>query len=447
MIKISTQIIQNNIILFGNIMGALLLRGMGMVLSIFSLPLYMSYFPDNVILGVWFTVITILSWVLSFDLGIGNGLRNNLTKALTQKNYAEARKLISSAYLLLGFLTICISLLFVIFSQYIDWNSVLNISNETFPIARLVQCINILVVGIFISFFLRLINSILFALQYSSANNFLSFITQVLLVGFLFVKTPSRSMIDNFEFLSYYYAFVINITLLVATIIVFTKAELKKCFPSYKYYDNNCAKCVLSLGIKFLIVQVLYMIISVTNEWFITKFYGPEYCVEYQIYYKIFFMVISLYNLALIPLWSAITKAYSEKRYTWLVKLRSILYLSTILLAVLQLAIIPFMQFVLDIWLGDRSIIVNYQYALVFVLFSIVNIWVGNMSIFNAGLGVLNLTIVCNLIAVLVKVFGIVFFSSYFVHWIFVIIVTLIGLIPYCVVMPMHNNRIINKLI
>ena len=446
MIDILRRVIQNNKILFGNIIGAFLLRGMGMVLSVFSLPLYMSYFPDNIILGVWFTVITILSWVLSFDLGIGNGLRNNLTKALAHNNYEESRKLISSAYLLLGAITIGISLLFVIFSRYIDWNNVLNISNDVFPVNRLVKCVNILVIGIFLSFFLRLINSILYALQYSSANNLLSFVTQALLVGFLFVVTPSDSMIDNFELLSYYYSFVINISLVIATIFVFTKTELKKCLPSYEYYDNEAAKDVLSLGIKFLIVQVLYMIISVTNEWFIAKFYGPEYCVEYQIYYKVFFVMISLYHLALTPLWSAVTKAYSERKYTWLIKLRNILYLSTVLLAIIQLAIIPFMQPVLDIWLENRSITVNYQYAFVFVAFSVVNIWVGNMSVFNAGLGILDLTIVCNLVAVLIKIVGIIFFSYYF-NWIFVIVITMIGLIPYCILIPIQNNRKINKLI
>lgn len=442
----SVRIIQDNKILFSNIIGAFLLRGMGMVLSVFSLPLYMSYFPDNIVLGVWFTVITVLSWVLSFDLGIGNGLRNNLTKALTENNYEEARRLVSSAYLLLGFLTVCISLFFMIFSRYVDWNSILNISSDIFPTNSLMKCVNILVVGIFLSFFLRLINSILFALQYSSVNNLLSFITQVLLVGYLFVITPNDSMIDNFVFLSYYYSFVINFVLFIATVFVFTKTKLKNCFPSCKYYNRNTANSVLSLGIKFLIAQVLYMVISVTNEWFVSKFYGPEYCVEYQIYYKVFFVVISLYHLALTPLWSAITKAYSEKRYIWLIKLQKILYLSTVLLMLIQLLVILFIQFVLDIWLGDRSIEVNYQYAFVFAFFSIINIWIGNVSVFNSGIGILDSTIICYLVAVLVKILGIILFSSYF-NWIFVVVITSLSLIPYCILIPIHNSKKINELI
>lgn len=446
MLQVLKQKIHNNKLLFGNIVGAFVIRGMGMVLSVLALPLYMSYFPDNVILGVWFTVITILNWTLSFDLGIGNGLRNNLTKVLAKKDYKYAKELISSAYTLLGLLTVCISLLFVWLSPVVNWNNVLNISVSIFPQGKLVHCINVIVVGIFISFFLRLVNSILFALQYSTANNFISFITQVLLVSFLFIVKPSDDMIVNFTKLSYYYAIAINIALVTATLLVFTRTELKQCKPSFRHYNSGCAKNVVSLGGKFLIAQVLYMIISATNEWFISKFYGPEYCVEYQIYYKIFFVIITLYHLALTPLWSAITKAYTERKFTWLIKLRNILYLSTLLLIVVQIAFMPFIQFILDVWLGDKSIPVDYLYASIFVLFSVANIWVANISVFNSGLGELNLPIVCNAFAVLVKVLGVVYLSSYFDSWIFVIVATLIGLVPYCVIIPILNTRIINRL-
>ena len=438
--------ISNNRLLFGNIIGALFIRGLGMLFSILALPLYMSYFPDNIILGVWFTIITVLSWILSFDLGIGSGLRNHLTKAIVKKNYIEAKELISSAYTLLGLFTVCISLFFVTFSPLVDWNRIFNIAIDVFPQQQLRYCVNLIVVGIFLSFFLRLVNSILYALQYSAANNFISFISQFLLVGFLFVVKPSDDMIDNFKVLSYYYAGAVNIALVVATIIVFTRTKLKCCKPSFIYYNNNSAKSVMSLGIKFLIAQILYMIISVTNEWFIAKFYGPEYCVEYQIYNKVFFSIVTLYHLALTPLWSAITKAYAEKKYTWLIKLRNTLYLSTIMLFVVLIAFLPVMQYVIDIWLGSRSIEINYLYASIFVLFGIANIWMANMSIFNSGLGVLDLTIGCNSVAVLIKVLGIVLLSGYFDSWIFVIVATLIGSIPYCVLMPIQNNRIINEL-
>lgn len=92
-----------------------------------------------------------------------------------------------------------------------------------------------------------------------------------------------------------------------------------------KYVTSNAVKAVLGLGISFFVVQVMYMIITVTNEWFISKFFSPKHCVDYQIYFRLFALVGSLIMLAMSPLWSAITKAYSMKRYRWIIKLQNVL--------------------------------------------------------------------------------------------------------------------------
>lgn len=440
------KILYNNKLLIYNILGAFIVKGLGLVLSVFSLPLYMNFFPDNKILGVWFTIVTILNWILSFDLGIGNGLRNNLTKALAKDDLICARIIISSSYVLIGLFTILVSCLFILSSDFLDWNKILNISETKINSIELTYCINIVVVGVLISFFLRLINAILYALQYSTANNLISFLTQFLIVSFLFLVSPRENLIENLRMLSMFYTFATILPLLIATLLVFYTTRLKKCIPNLRFFDFKTSEAVLSLGSKFLIGQILYMIMTLTNELFISKYYGPEYCVDYQIYYKIFFVILSLYQLALTPLWSAVTKAYTEKKYKWLIGLRNILYFSTSILIIVQLAFIPFMQQVLDLWLRDRSIDININYALAFLAFSIINIWISNNAIFNAGLGALNVTIICNFIAVIIKVLGIVLLSHYFDSWIFVVIITCIAYLPYCVFVPVKNNKILAKL-
>ena len=69
-----------------NIVGTFAVKGGTMLLSLISMPLYLNYFENNILLGVWFTMHTVLSWILVFDLGIGNGLRNHLTTALARND-------------------------------------------------------------------------------------------------------------------------------------------------------------------------------------------------------------------------------------------------------------------------------------------------------------------------------------------------------------------------
>ena len=184
--------IQNNKSIVINVLGAFIIKGLGLIVNLIALPLYISYFNDNAVLGVWFTILSVLNWILSFDVGIGNGLRNHLTVALTNKDYEEGKRLISSSYLVLGALTLFISVVFYIFLPCIDWNSFFNISDSVILADSLMNCIRVTLIGLLISFFLHLVRGMLFSLQLASINNLIHLVTSVLLVAFLFVVQPDN---------------------------------------------------------------------------------------------------------------------------------------------------------------------------------------------------------------------------------------------------------------
>ena len=87
---------EKNTIIYKNVIGAFAVKGASLILSLFTMPAYMRFFEDEQILGVWFTLLSVLSWILNFDLGIGNGLRNNLTSALAMGDRNAAKEYISS---------------------------------------------------------------------------------------------------------------------------------------------------------------------------------------------------------------------------------------------------------------------------------------------------------------------------------------------------------------
>ena len=86
MIKKLKNISKNDKIIYKNVLGALLVKGGALIVNLFTLPAYIKYFNQNEVLGVWYTVLSLLNWILTFDLGIGNGLRNHLTEALANGN-------------------------------------------------------------------------------------------------------------------------------------------------------------------------------------------------------------------------------------------------------------------------------------------------------------------------------------------------------------------------
>ena len=56
--------------LINNVLGSFLVRGFGFLVSFALVPLYLNYFDDNTVLGCWFTMCSVLSWIQVFDLGI-----------------------------------------------------------------------------------------------------------------------------------------------------------------------------------------------------------------------------------------------------------------------------------------------------------------------------------------------------------------------------------------
>jgi hypothetical protein len=108
-----------------NIGATLVLRIVGMSFSYISIPVTIDYLSTNVY-GTWLTISSVVLMLTSFDIGIGNGLRNKLSEAIALKDYLLAQKYISSAYGLFGIFQIILTLLFLIIYRYIPWQKVFN---------------------------------------------------------------------------------------------------------------------------------------------------------------------------------------------------------------------------------------------------------------------------------------------------------------------------------
>ncbi len=304
--------------LFKNISGSFFVKGGAVVVALFTMPAYIKFFPDQIVLGVWFTVISILNWILSFDLGIGNGLRNNLVKAFSEDNEKEIKKYISSAYIILGAISLTIGFIGYFCLGVVNWNEWLNVSTTAISSIHFTMVMRILFVGIMIQFFLAIIQSILYSMQRTILPSVLALISTITLLTFMsFYK--NTNMQESIVVLAWVNVLAINVPLLITTIILFS-TKLKKSIPSFNFYVNEYAYKIIRLGGKFFIIQVLLVIINSTNLLLITWIYGVENVVEYQVYFKLFSLFFVLFALISNPVWSAVTKAAVEGRYIWIEK-------------------------------------------------------------------------------------------------------------------------------
>lgn len=429
-----------NKIVLQNVVAAFVIKGLALVVSLFTMPAYMRFFHNETALGLWFTVLSVLNWILNFDLGIGNGLRNHLARAVAEGNFEEAKRYVSSAYISIGAVCgIAAAVLMGLF-QYVNWNTVFNISESIVSSGALLITVQIVFLGIIVQLFLKLISSVLYAIQKSSVNNFLTLCTSVLTIIAVSV-VPSGTNDENMIRMAMIHAVVVALPLLVATIVIFGGEKLRATAPSVKAFSRRHAKDVLSLGGIFFFVQIVYMLIMNTNEYFITLFVGNEFVVEYQIYNRLFMLGSTVFALAMTPIWSLVTKAIAEKDFEWVKRLYGKLMRLALVGIIGEFSLIPFLQTVVNIWLQEEAIQINFAYAIAFAVFGGMMILNSVLSSIANGMGILKIQAVFFGIGAVVKIPLAYILVGMLESWVGVVVANIIALGMYCVVQPTYLKK------
>jgi O-antigen/teichoic acid export membrane protein len=434
---------ENNAIILKNTVGAFLVKGGALVISLFTMPAYMRYFEDQQTLGLWFTILSVLSWVLTFDLGIGNGLRNHLVRVLVNKDYRQAKQYISSAYVSIGAVVLCAIVAANILFPFFDWNAVFNVGTDAVSRETLLYTVRVVFTGIMLQFLLKLITSILYAMQRSALNNLLTLISSILTLLYVLLA-KSSSTADNLIHMAYANVLAVNIPLLVASVVVFT-TRMKKCRPRIRCCNKKCIAAVMKLGGVFFWVQIVFMLINNTNEFLISWLTQPDKVVEFQVYNKLFTLIGTVFTLALTPIWSAVTKAISERQFSWVRKLYRMLRLLALLAVVCEFAMIPFLQIIVNIWLQGKAIQVNYLYAMAFAAMGSMMIWNGVLSSIANGLGKPKGQALFLTIGVIIKFPMAWLLVRLTGSWISVVVANILAMVLYCVIQPLWISRYLKK--
>lgn len=427
-----------------NAIGAYGIKGLSMLVGLAAVPAYMRYFESGAVLGTWYTIQTLLQWVLMFDLGVGNGLRNKLVSALVSDSGREVSGYVSSSYRLMAF--VCLGLVAVVafLGVFVPWNTVLNIDVGLVNAEALSICMTVVGIGVVLQLFLQLINGILYALQLSFVVNALSLASNSLILAFILVM-PGGGDEMNLIMLGFVNVVCMVMPPAAATAVVFGRRLLGFSID-WRSFEWSFAKSTLSAGLVILFLQVVWMIVASTHSLLISLFRDPSEVVEYQIYYKIYYTLGSLAAISLVPIWSAVTLAQAQGRYGWVIWTYRKCLLLSVVVGLVCLVVAPFIQIGFDLWLGDRSVQANSLYILVMSAFAVtfvlqnVNASIGNgLSYFRVQVALMGLA------AVLMVPLSAVFCAA-LGSWIGVVIAMVVAITPFQIVEPLVCIRHLRRL-
>ena len=380
-----------------NIIAMGLIRGISILISFLYVPLLL-HSMNAANYGIWLTLTSVVSWLAVFDIGLGNGLRNKLGIALAENNIEKGRQYVSTAYVcVLSFLTL-IFIIFLVAYPFVSWNTVLNASEVD---AHELSLLVLIVFSAFCAqFVLGLLNSVLFALQLPAFSSFIQMMGQFFsfLIVLFMVKVGN---INSLLILGGVVSFIPPIVMLISSIFLF-RTRLKYISPSFKCYNSFLVKDILSLGIKFFILQIITIILFQTNNFIITHIINSTTVVEYNVVYKYMNILTMLFTIVAMPMWSATTEAYTKGEYCWIRSINKKLHKIILLLSSCGLLMLLLSPIVYKIWLGESDIQIRYSTTVLLYLYSVFTMLYGSYGYILNGIGKLKAQmLITTLIAIL----------------------------------------------
>lgn len=333
-----------------NILLSFFVKGASIASGFILLPLTIGYVNED-IYGIWLTISSVVTYFSFFDVGLGNGLRNKFAEAVAKGDQLLAKTYVSTTYVMLAVVSTAICLLFLLINPLLNWASIFKLDPALADQLSLVM----LVVFCFfcLNFVLKLITTLLIADQRPGVSGIINLSTNVLslLAIFILTQTVEGSLLN----LAFVFSATPILTLSVASIIFFN-GRYKPYAPSFKFVKTGYLKDLMSLGLKFFVIQLVGVIIFSTDNLIIVRVLGPAEVTDYNTAYKFFGIITQVYTIIATPFWSANTDAYHRGDISWIKKTTKKLVQVWGLMLVGAIILLLVSDFVYSIWVPTLDI-------------------------------------------------------------------------------------------
>jgi O-antigen/teichoic acid export membrane protein len=380
-----------------NIFASFFIRGCSIAISLVLVPLTIKYINPTQY-GIWLTLSSIIGWFGFFDIGFGNGLRNKFTEAVAKGEHALARIYVSTTYAILALIIGVVLVLFCCINPFLNWVKILNAPSS---LGRELSILALIVFVFFcMQFLLQLITTIITANQQPAKASFFNLLGSIfsLAVIYILTKTTSGNLI--------YLGLALGCTpvlVLTASSLWFYTHEYRQYAPSLKYVNFAYARNLMTLGVKFFVIQIAFVILYETSNIVITQLFGPAQVTPYNIAFKYFGVIPMVFSIVLTPFWSAFTEAYIKNDIVWIKATVMKLLKFWFLFLIGALFMLLLSNKVYMLWVGS-SIKVPFLLSVCIFSYVMLNAWCMIFSMFLNGVGKLKLQLYSSLFGALVNI-------------------------------------------
>lgn len=334
-------------LIYKNILVSFFVKGWAGIVQLLLVPATLTCL-NQYEYGVWLIISSLLLWVDTFDIGLGNGLRNKLAESVAKEDMQRGRRQVSTTFfMLIGIILTIIALLYLLIN-HVDCYRLLNVDPQLIGNLNTIVFTALAVVGV--TFIFKFVGNIYLALQLPAVNNLLIALGHTL----AYVVILILGSFSNVTLLHVALAYTASPLLVYILSYPITFTRYKELRPAIRYFDKKELKPLFTLGVQFLLAQLSGLIIFATSNLLISHLFSPKEVTPYQIAHRYFGITNILFTVICAPFWSATTDAYTKKDWQWIRKSTTKLnYLMLGFVGILVLMLVA-SPLVYKVWVGSQ---------------------------------------------------------------------------------------------
>lgn len=354
--------------------------------------------------GIWAIILNIVSWIGYFDIGIGNGLRNKLTEACAENKLHVARTYVTTAFIGTFFVAVIFGCLVISVWEYFDLTKYFHLYVEDENVKSIIY---VSVLFVCLNFILSLSKTEAYAIQEPGIISVVGVVGQLIQLSVLYVLTIISSC--NLMLI----AIIYGITSIAESLIIYFYISKDRCYlvPEFSFFNKQYLRPLLTLGISFFVMQVCSLVLNTTDNLLISNLFGVSEVTPYNIVYKVFYMVVMVHGIIIMPMWSAYTDAATRKDITWIKRVMKKINYITFGFAVMVLIGIFLFKSIAKVWLGME---LDFGTVLIptVAVYMIAQMFANNYASFLCGVGEVKAPTIISVIGIFINIPLSIYFAT-----------------------------------
>lgn len=286
-------------------------KAITIAVSLVTVPLTLGYLgPERY--GIWL-VVSSFTMVLAFaDLGLGNGLVNEIAAAHGRDDRPAIRRIVASGYAVLGAIGLAILLAFAAAYPFVAWQRLFNVTTPR-AIAEAGPTLAVWVACFAVGVPLTLIQKVQAALQ----QGFYASLWQC--AGSLAGVAALLAAIGAGAGLPWLVAALVGGPLLAsaANSLWFFAREGRDVAPAPALVSSTAIRGAALLGLKFFVLQAIAAVSYGLDATIVAQVAGADTVAQYAVPERMFSVVSMLLAMVLQPLWPAYGEAIARGHHAW----------------------------------------------------------------------------------------------------------------------------------